>query len=549
MFAFARRHSPTTSLHHNPFLKDLRAPGPSSVSSSTTSLTSTKRWSSSSKDDEKQSHVDRFKNSRALFEKLEKENSTPRSFKLGTTFGAKKSSNLDPHFHGNKWMKENTSQSASSAQIRKTSEHIHSFDKDFNSRTKSEDNLLAATSDPDSPRSGSSNRSALTDSPRDEHRSHRRTDQLIKSRRLRSEEYLGSGRETPPSTEASPQKQSKPSNDAPPRQMRYGVDPSQKQNGEVSGRVPQELIEQPQSEPALPSDRYLSRKLSSDLLPRPYHPPYSRSEIHSVKRPQHRSDSVTSEGSEEQIPGSRSINTPIAQRLSKDDIAASLAAADNYLQKIQDTPETKDSDSSTISASYENFGSSSRRAEPNSGSRDASNFSKLPREDSASYDNVPEILAEIQDSDTTRAVYRPKLAGLNQSSGSGTAMGKEPWERDSILETNVDTAPSEPDTAYGNGVNRSSDEENTADYDSVYLQSKPETPNEEDSVHEHTYNNVRTFLGSAGGKKRGDYGSDDEPYETVAPPTPPVKRAAQATPEAEPELMSSDEANKLLSFK
>lgn len=495
--------------------------------------------------------MDRFKNSRALFEKLEKENSAPPSFRLGTTFGAKKASNLDPRFRANKWTDSTASQSAGSAQVRKTSELIHSFDKDFNSRTKSEDNLLAATSDPDSPRSGSTNRFGLDDGSKDDHRSHRRTDQLIKSRRLRSEEYLG-GRQTPPSAgDVSPQRQSGLANDVSSKQSKHATEASLRQNGDLSGQVAPELIEQPQSEPALPSDRYLSRKLSSDLLPRPYHAPYSRSEIHSVRRPRHRAESVNSEGSEEQVPqSSRSINAPMEQRLSKDDIAASLAAADNYLQKIQDTAETKDSDSSTISASYENFTSSTRREreEPNSDARDMRSFSNLPREDSASYDNVPEILAGIQEPASSKPPYRPKSTRTNQNVGAATSVMKEPWERDSIVETNVDTPPSESDTAFRNGVNRSSDDENAADYDSVYLQSKPETPNEEENVHEHTYNNIRTFLGGSGGKKV-DYGSDDEPYETVAPPTPPMKRAAHGRADPEPDIMSADEANKLLSFK
>ena len=89
---------------------------------------------------------------------------------------------------------------------------------------------------------------------------------------------------------------------------------------------------------------------------------------------------------------------------------------------------------------------------------------------------------------------------------------------------------------------------------SVYLESKlstksPAAPSTTQS--DHHYNNIGAFLESK--KRRESLPSDDEPYEVVAPPTPPSRRApanlplAQELDEVEP--MSTEEASRLLSTR
>lgn len=471
-----------------------------------------------------------------MFEKLEKENSTQAPLRAGLTFGNNKWTsnktglgNDTKASAANKWGTNNkpTSYSASAAQVNKTRELINSFGHDDTKAEKAESMANLNTNFDN--RDKVTSRSRLSDSP--------------------SRDKKGEGSTDSTSMDNQSVPTSTISSNIPSKYRSREEKPEAKVNGvngfdSKSSYDSESHVEEPKSEPVLPSERLLTRQLSSDL-PQPYQPD-KKSEIRSVRRPFASASSTDSSRDGEKkltdrTESRRSAGTSLAQpsekRLSKDDIAASLAAAESYLKKINSSESStppRSPDAADSSANYENFSATSipsSQQDPPSRPRASSELSSTKPEGSASYDNVPDVLADLQaDNDNVQRrshVYDP-------------ANVVKPWERDSILETNVDEGAAVAKLKHQNHVVE--EEEHMAEYDSVYLQSKPD-------VADHTYNNIHS------GIKRpstNDTQSDDEPYETVAPPTPPVKKRTgpSSLPLAQdPEVMSQEEAQNFLSFK
>ena len=454
------------------------------------------RWG---KSDDKQSHVDRFKNSRALFEKLEKENAAPNkplTFKAGTSFGIKsRDADFRSKLNDKPYAGEPTSYSANAAQVRKTSNLINSSDE-------LQENGMKSTPE-------------FNSSPQLNH--------------------------------ASPQL----NNSEPEKPSSRSTNGHSSFNSHANGDTTPDTDDSdvflgPRSEPAISPRHIFNRTLSSEVLPKPYQPP-SKFEIRSVKRPSStsRSDSIengnaiTSSEPEGSAPSKRP--TPSLEKsLSKDDIAASLAAADKYLNKIQSNV-TSTPDESTPWKHSSPYTSSPAQDQP------ASPVDSAPLVDSADdnqdtdgsvpYDNVADVLSELQASGHIKGPNTQQSSG-NEAGGSsdlGTPAAVENNLKDA---NNVDDSTSYPGFP-------SNDEEHM-DYDpvanstqSVYLESKHE---------HHTYNNIDDFLTNK--KRQESTTSDDEPYEVVASPIPPARVLPASLPlNEEPEPMSVEEAQNLLSSR
>jgi len=452
-----------------------------------------KRWS---KQAEQQSHTDRFKNSRALFEKLEKENSAPVKppiFKAGTSFAFKsKDFGLKSSVSDKPGVGDQLTVSANPTQVRKTNNFLKSLDVEQKSNGPS-NNVLKKTDD--SEMNGASNE---------------------------SNSYGSSNGKV--------------------------SDKPEHPDNKASDHSDSEVFIEPRSEPAISNYRAMfSRKLSSDVLPKPYHPPSSL-EIRPVRRPTSTSRQDAQENGDvvspvEALPKfSTKPTATLEKSLSKDDIAASLAAADKYLNKINSSSGTLElsnddeapwrskhllhSDHSFEKQVDDSELKGSERAEPLQGGVDLGRESEEGEaggetDDSVSYDNVADVLSELQ------------------------ASGHYKADNTQTKPTNVQTRSNITDTSHYTGTrSENCAAENSLDYDSVtstqsvYLQSKVE----------HTYNNINFNRN----KKRVESNSDEDQYETVAPPSPPIRTHPANLPldvSNEPEPMSVEEAQNLLSTR
>ena len=533
--------------------------------------------------------VDRFKNSRALFEKLEKENSGPvPSYKTGTAF---KRPDIRGAVGVRRGLGEPTSYSAGSAQVKKTANWIKSLDnKSSDSENKDFDNQPKSVSAIGGLRGSGSG--GLSDYINSDNNS-TATDRNAVSSSLSDKEAkpASNGHVTP----SSPKSSAKQTN---------GFSADSHIDDTTTNGFPE-----PKSEPVATSRNIFNRQLSSDVLPKPYHAPTAG--IRSVRRPDPNArlrygggssdkgddsfDSAASGDSKAPVAAARKY--PLDKSLSKEDIAASLAAADKYLNKIKsgdsgsaEAAETEEplpwrsTPAVSVTSSHPNSISvESGSSQPTTQATD----DKSTPDESNAYDNVADVLTELRSSghptpntQSNNHVIQPAQAPQQ----------KRPWERDSIVETCVDD-PLTPRTPDAPAVNftavdsvgevnskpvsaptltvtasadlmRQSAQDHGMDYDpvpnsasSVYLESKlstkspPAAPSTTQS--DHHYNNIGAFLESK--KRRESLPSDDEPYEVVAPPTPPSRRApanlplAQELDEVEP--MSTEEASRLLSTR
>lgn len=464
-----------------------------------------RRWG---KKDDKQSHVDRFKNSRALFEKLEKENSAPDkppTFKAGTAFGFKaKDVDFKSKSFERSQLGEPTSYSASAAQVRNTTRIINSLNKPQENGSKSD-------SSPTSMRNHVPRDRTLLSSSEDNHTAVPVT-------------LNGASRS---------------------HDNGHGADPSELDFSEV-------FIE-PKSEPAYNHRHIFNRKLSSDVLPRPYQPPTT--EIRPVKRPTSSTRLDSAEHMNGEFTGDRlhpKATPPLEKSLSKDDIAASLAAADKYLHKINSgssinqipndeplpwrsslPPLPNDDHQEKSTEEVETFNLPQKVTETEISDivvEDDDNHETA--DDSVSYDNVADVLSQLK---ASGHIVR------NQN----TAQQYEDRTDSNIVSTSTSWTKDCQDGFESSTVsNGNTHRDELVDYDSVassthsvYLESK---------VDHHTYHNIGDF------KRRLESNSDEEPYEPVAPPTPPSRRHPANLPlceEVEPEPMSTEEADQLLSFK
>lgn len=205
----------------------------------------TRRW----KKDDELTHVDRFKNSRALFEQLEKANSGPTkpNFKAGTTFGPKPGTDRDTRRAVNKWnnLGQATSYSASAAQTHKTADLIDKIGE---------------------PSSNSVN-THTHDRIREQISQYNKSGEVSVPLPSQQKSEGGSPRTkcSKPVTEPSVTKPSVKDNQPPAFQANGG------QNGHATRRPP------------------YNRTLSSEVLPEPYHAP--RTEVRPVRRPGSRTTS------------------------------------------------------------------------------------------------------------------------------------------------------------------------------------------------------------------------------------------------------------------
>lgn len=345
-----------------------------------------------------------------------------------------------------------------------------------------------------------------------------------------------------------------PSSPSKPEQMNGNSDQSNNIVDDTNG------FPEPKSEPAI-SRNVFNRQLSSEVLPKPYHAPTG---IRSVKRPDTSRLRQGSSGSGGDDPDRDRAASPAAAKrypmeksLSKDDIAASLAAADKYLNKIHssdDSGSVREDEEPPLWRSSLDQMKSKREAgnvytpEPVHKKKYEEAPEETSTDESPSYDNVADVLSELKASG-----HAPNTQSNNHS--SVYLSNKKPWERDSIVETCVDEplTPSTPTASVVGGFNSNGynatvtepEDTSTHSTSSVYLESKVTRPEE------HTYNNIGEFLENK--KRRESIASDDEPYEIVAPPTPPSRRAPANLPLAEelnePEVMSNEEAQNFLSTK
>ncbi|XP_067934712.1 neurabin-1-like isoform X2 [Watersipora subatra] len=453
------------------------------IAAATSAAVSVNRWN---KRDDKQTHVDRFKNSRALFEKLEKENSAPNkplTFKTGTSFGYNGRGGNSRIRYGEKQEITVTSYSANDAQIRKTSNLINYLDNAANKENKSEalkDDLVPGRGDNKGSINGHSNGSLAVES-----------------------------------------------------------DDS-------------EVFTEPKSEPAITHRNLFDRKMSSDILPRPYQPP-SKVEIRSVRRPSATSRSDVEDNTpirlNETETSLSSKNAKVLEKtLSKDDIAASLAAADKYLNKINNTS-TLDHTSGTETSDTEPLHrpdvkqNEIKMSKYNAEGASADNLPRVPdgvddnqeTDESVSYDNVADVLSELKASGhviSKNAIHEIS----NGAIGDGVALPSKN-DYDTPADKFVEPSLLIPQTDESHLDDAMDYDHSASGTQSVYLESKPE---------HHTYNNIDNV--TANKKRQESTTSDDEPYEIVASPTPPVRRFPSNLPQSEqPETMSEEEAHHLLS--
>lgn len=527
----------------------------------------TNRWA---KKDDKQSVVNRFKNSRALFEKLEKENAGPvPAYKTGTAFSKRK--DIESRAGVRKGLGDPTSYSAGSAQVKKTSNWIKSLDNKPDGENKELDYQSKSVSAVSGQRG-------------------------VGISGYNAERNVGlSDNEDKPASNGHV-----PSSPKIPARQDNGLAAVDQPNDDTMSNG----FTEPKSEPVASRNNMFNRQLSSDVLPKPYHAPTAG--IRSVRRPDTSRHRYGSGGSTDKGDNSEAMDRPPAvparkypmeKSLSKDDIAASLAAAEKYLDKI------KSGDESASTAAKEDEEpppwrsnlqqlkdkrSESPLMEPEPMYSDPEPHMSVELspptadptvsatitgqadspDDSNAYDNVADVLSELKASGHVTPNTQPTQPNNHSSN-------KKPWERDSIIETCVDS-PSTPTNASFNFVTANGDHSGTdtdttptastdltrqsaedlgMDYDpvpdstsSVYLDSKIPSSN---MSADHHYNNIGAFLESK--KRKESLPSDDEPYEIVAPPTPPSRRAPANLPLAheldEPEVMSMEEANRLLSTR
>lgn len=314
---------------------------------------------------------------------------------------------------------------------------------------------------------------------------------------------------------------------------------------------------EPKSEPAR---HIFNRKLSAEVLPRPYQAP-SKVEIKSVRRPSSSSSQsdIRDTGRSAPVAAVRSpikSTAPLEKSLSKDDIAASLAAADKYLNKINSESTINELSSTEESmpwrSSFQQAGpeyvnvqevTDEVKATPidnvamavegaHSAHSNEDNLGSMSNDGSVPYDNVADVLAELKASGHT-GFQQPNTQLPIVSNGNSFDQSYDSRSHKLVNEESV-TSPYDTAEPYQEPYDSVA-----SSTQSVYLESKVL----------HTYNNIHDFLGN---KKRLESTSDDEPYEPISPPTPPSRHHPANLPpcdEVEPEPMSTEEAQQLLSLK